>query len=97
MCLTIPGRIVSIEGSDPSMRLARIEFGEVERTASLIYTPDAAVGDYVIVQAGFATRRLSEPEARESLEYHRQLDELSRSNEPTDRDTPAARPTTAPT
>jgi hydrogenase expression/formation protein HypC len=95
MCLTIPGRIVAIEGSEPSTRRAQVDFGEVERTASLIYTPDAVVGDFVIVQAGFATRRLGEAEAREALEYHRQLDELSRSNGPAARET--ARPPSAPT
>lgn len=79
MCLTVPGRIVSIEGIEPNARIARVDFGEVERTASLVYTPEAVVGDFVIVQAGFATRRLSPVEAEEALEYHRQLDELSRS------------------
>jgi len=97
MCLTIPGRIVSIDASGPVSRTARVDFGEVERTASLLYAPDAVVGDFVIVQAGFATRRLGEAEAREALEYHRQLDELSRSNGPAARPTPTARPPSVPT
>ncbi len=79
MCLTVPGRIVSIEGTEPTDRIARIDFGGVERKANLLYTPDAVVGDFVIVQAGFAIRRVSEAEAEEALEYHRELDELSRS------------------
>lgn len=78
MCLTIPGRIVSVAGETPEGRTARVDFGGTVRTANLMYAPEADVGDFVIVQAGFATRRLSEAEAREALEYHRQLEELAR-------------------
>lgn len=80
MCLTVPGRIVAIEGMDPASRRARVDFGEVERTASLIYTPDVEVGDFVIVQAGFAMRRLGEAEALEALALHRELEALSLSD-----------------
>jgi hydrogenase expression/formation protein HypC len=76
MCLTIPGRIVSVTDETPEVRTARVDFGGIIRTANLMFTPEVQVGDFVIVQAGFATRRLSEPEAREALEYHRQLEEL---------------------
>lgn len=79
MCLTIPGRIVAIESTAPDERFARVDFGEVERTANLIYLPEAAVGDYVIVQAGFATRRLGAREAEEARAYHRELAALARS------------------
>jgi hydrogenase expression/formation protein HypC len=78
MCLTIPGRIVSVTDETPEVRTARVDFGGTVRTANLLFAPEARVGDYVIVQAGFATRRLSEPEALEALEYHRQLEELER-------------------
>jgi hydrogenase expression/formation protein HypC len=93
MCLTVPGRIVRIEADDPQIRLARVDFGGVERIANLLYTPEAHEGDYVIVQAGFATRRLAEAEALEALEYHRQLDELSRSSSSA---SPAATPRRTP-
>jgi hydrogenase expression/formation protein HypC len=78
MCLTIPGRIVSVADETPEVRTARVDFGGTVRTANLLFTPEVKVGDYVIVQAGFATRRLSEAEAREALEYHQQLEELER-------------------
>jgi hydrogenase expression/formation protein HypC len=78
MCLTVPGRIVSVTEESPEVRLARVDFGGTVRTANLTYTPEAEVGDFVIVQAGFATRRLGEAEALEALEYHRQLAELAR-------------------
>ena len=80
MCLTIPGRIVSIT-VEAEVRTARVDFGGTVRPANLMFTPDASVGDFVIVQAGFATRRLAEAEAREALEYHRELEELASASE----------------
>jgi len=74
MCLAIPGRIVRIVGTDPADRSAEIDYGIAVRTASLVYTPEAREGDFVIVHAGFATRVVPELEARESLEYARQAD-----------------------
>ncbi len=81
MCLTVPGRIVSVEEADG--RPARVDFGVAVRSASLLYTPEARVGDYVIVQAGFATRVLSAAEAEEALEYHRALADLAQDPAPT--------------
>jgi hydrogenase expression/formation protein HypC len=77
MCLTVPGRIVSVTDETPEARTARVDFGGTVRTANLAFTPEAKVGDFVIVQAGFATRRLNEAEALEALEYHHQLEELA--------------------
>ncbi len=71
MCLTVPGKIVSVESSDPTA--ATVDFAGVVRRANLIYTPEARVGDFVIVQAGFAVRVLGAAEAEEALEYHREM------------------------
>jgi hydrogenase expression/formation protein HypC len=76
MCLTVPGRILSIT-EEAEVRIARVDFGSAVRPANLMFTPEASVGDFVIVQAGFATRKLAEAEAREALEYHRELEELA--------------------
>lgn len=76
MCLTIPGRIVRIEAETAEERRAEVDFGVAKRTANLVFTPEARVGDYVIVQAGFAVRRLTEAEAEEALAYHREVAEL---------------------
>ena len=58
---------------DPQFPMASVDFGPVVKPASLVYVPDAQVGDYVIVQAGFAIRRLSAPEAEETLRMTREL------------------------
>ena len=74
MCLAVPGQIVSIAGDDPVVRLGKVSFGGVMREVSLAYVPEAAVGDYVIVHAGFALNRIDEEEAQKTLDLLRQLD-----------------------
>jgi hydrogenase expression/formation protein HypC len=71
MCLAIPGRIVAIEG-DPASPVAEVDYEGLRRKAQLVYLPDARVGDYILVQAGFAIRRLPEAEALEALELAKQ-------------------------
>ena len=62
MCLAIPSKIVKIENG-----LGTIDVDGVQRTASLLLVEDAAVGDYVIVHAGFALHKIEEADAMESL------------------------------
>jgi hydrogenase expression/formation protein HypC len=45
-----------------------VEFGSVTRQISLACVPEARLGDYVIVHAGFAIGRLDEAEAQETLD-----------------------------
>lgn len=82
MCLTVPGRIVRVEESEATGRVARVDFGVAVRTASLLYVPEATVGDFVIVQAGFATRRLGAREAEEAIAARRELDALGAGSAP---------------
>jgi len=67
MCLTTPGQVVRIDAVSPEARLAEVDFGVARRTVNLAFTPEAEVGDYVIVHAGFATRTLADDEAREAI------------------------------
>jgi len=76
MCLTTPGLIVSIDAPAADARVAEVDFGVSVRRVNLVFTPEARVGDYVIVQAGFSTRILPEEEAREALAYARELSSL---------------------
>ncbi|HLY76902.1 MAG TPA: HypC/HybG/HupF family hydrogenase formation chaperone, partial [Thermoplasmata archaeon] len=72
MCLAIPGRIVSVDASDPFPPVAKVDFEGQVKSVSLLYVPEAAVGDYVIVQSGFATRRVERAEALEALTFARE-------------------------
>ncbi len=75
MCLAIPGRIVAVDETEPGFRTARVDYGIAVKRASLLYLPEAAVGDYVIVQAGFAVTKLGEAEAQEALRAAQEIDE----------------------
>jgi hydrogenase expression/formation protein HypC len=68
MCLAVPGKILSITGDDPLMRMAKVSFGGVVKEVSLAYVPEAAIGDYVIVHVGFALNKLDEEDALQVLE-----------------------------
>lgn len=69
MCLGVPMKLVSIDGTD-----AVAEIDGVRREASLmLLDEEVAVGDYVIVHAGFAITRLDEAEALETLSIMRDV------------------------
>ena len=72
MCLAIPARIVTIEEGN----MASVDIMGVTRKASLDLTPEAVVGDYVLVHAGFALQVVDEAYANETLEILRQVPDL---------------------
>lgn len=73
MCLGVPGRIESIDRSQPLL-MGRVSFGGVEREVCLEHVSDACVGEYVIVHVGFALSKLDEAAAMRVFEL---LDELN--------------------
>jgi hydrogenase expression/formation protein HypC len=74
MCLSIPAKIISIDGS-----MAEVSAGGAIFNAGLHIIEDARVGDYILLHAGFAIQRISEKEAEETLrlfeEINNSLDE----------------------
>lgn len=76
MCLAIPGKILGVSGEDPLTRTAKVEFGGILKEVSLAYTPQANIGDYVIVHVGFAISQLDEAEAQRVFLYLKELDGL---------------------
>ncbi len=67
MCLAVPGQIVERDGS-----LAQVNFQGNRLEVSLALTPEAEVGDWVLVHAGFAINRLDEADARQTWDYLRE-------------------------
>ena len=60
MCLAIPGRITTIEANR-----AEADFGGgTVRQALLDFMPQAKVGDYILVHAGYAIQLLQPDDAR---------------------------------
>jgi hydrogenase expression/formation protein HypC len=75
MCLGIPGQIVRIVDQQ-GMRMGDVDFGGVIRRVCLAYVPEARVGDYTVVHAGFAISKIDPEEAASTLEVIAQLEEL---------------------
>jgi len=66
MCLAIPGKIISITEEAP-LRMGEVDFSGVRKKVCLAYTPEAKVGDYVIVHVGFSISLLDQKKAEELL------------------------------
>lgn len=75
MCLAIPGQILSIGDGDELSRMGQVRFGGVTRAVNLAYTPEARVGDYVIVHVGFSISTVDEDEAQEIFKVLRDMGE----------------------
>jgi hydrogenase expression/formation protein HypC len=72
MCLAIPALIKSIKGQQA---VADIE--GVTRDISIQLTPEAKVGDYVLLHTGYAIGIIDAAEAEETLKLLRELGEAS--------------------
>ena len=78
MCLAVPGKIVSLIEEDAlALRLGKVDFGGIQKEVCLAYTPEASVGDYVLVHVGFSLSVIDEAEAQQIFETLRQMEELS--------------------
>ena len=68
MCLAVPGKVLEVaEGEGPlTGPVAQVDLMGSRVEASLAMTPDAGVGSWVLVHAGFAISVLDEQEARET-------------------------------
>jgi hydrogenase expression/formation protein HypC len=67
MCLGIPALIKKMDGT-----FGDVDMGGIETRVSVLFTPEAKVGDYVMVHAGFAITIMADDEAAETLELLQQ-------------------------
>ena len=77
MCLAVPGQVISTAGNDLLSRTGKVSFSGIVKEASLAFLPEARVGDYVLVHAGFAITRLNEAEAQRSIDYLQSLETMA--------------------
>ena len=73
MCLAIPMKIASLNED----RMATVDVLGVTREILLDLTPQAQVGDYVLVHAGFAIEVVDEQYAQETLDLIKEFPELA--------------------
>ena len=59
MCLAVPAQIVEREDM-----LATVDVGGVQRQVSMLLLPEAQIGDYALIHAGFAMQQIDEEEAK---------------------------------
>ena len=76
MCLAIPALIKSIEGNE-----AEAEIGGISRRVSLWLTPEAEVGDYVLLHTGYAINIIDQEEAEETLRLFEEIAEAAADEE----------------
>ncbi len=69
MCLAVPMKLVVITGEGTG----KVDSGGVGTDVSLMMLPQAAVGDYIIVHAGFGIEVLDPEEARIRLDLFHEL------------------------
>ncbi len=72
MCLAIPALIKSIDGQQ-----AEADIEGITREVSLQLTPEAKVGDYVLLHTGYAISVIDPAEAEETLKLLKELSEAS--------------------
>ena len=65
MCIGIPGKILAIR--EGLMPMADLDFGGTARECCLAYVPEARVGDYVLIQNGFAMDVIDDDSAQAAL------------------------------
>ena len=68
MCLAVPALIKFIEDKE-----ADVEIGGISRRISLWLTPEAKVGDYVLLHTGYAINILDQEQAGETLRLLREI------------------------
>ena len=68
MCLALPAKIEEKDGDE-----AWVVLGDSRLKASLVMTPEAGVGDWVLVHAGFAIQQVADEEALETWDIYRKV------------------------
>ncbi len=71
MCLSIPAKVVTINGD-----MATVSLGETIINASLQLVDDIKVGDYILLHTGFAIQKLSQKDAEETFKLFEELRRL---------------------
>lgn len=72
MCLAVPAKII-----DKKDQLAVVELSGVRRDVSLLLLPEAEVGDFVLIHAGFAMQIIDQEEAEKTNELLREMNGLA--------------------
>ena len=76
MCLAIPGKIISIDNSNPELKMAKVDFAGVMKNVCIEWLPDVQTGEYVLVHVGFALNKIDVEDAEKTLADLRAMGDL---------------------
>ncbi|MBT3182398.1 MAG: HypC/HybG/HupF family hydrogenase formation chaperone [Deltaproteobacteria bacterium] len=75
MCLAVPMQIEKIENES-----ATVNVGGTKRDVNIAFLDDADIGDYILVHAGFAIKKIDEKEAEETVKLLNKMAEIARND-----------------
>jgi hydrogenase assembly chaperone HypC/HupF len=70
MCLSLPGRVLSVNGA-----MAEVEIDGRQVWCNALAQPEVTAGDYVLIHANLIVAIIGEAEAQEMFQTARELDE----------------------
>ena len=76
MCLAVPGKVISIDDSDPELKMAEVDFSGIIKEISVQWLPEVQVGNYILAHVGMALNIIDEEDAKETLRLLKELGEL---------------------
>lgn len=77
MCLAVPGKIMSIDETNPELKMAKVNFGGMMKDICIQWLPDVQVGEYILAHVGFALNKINEKDAEETLNILREMGDLN--------------------
>jgi hydrogenase expression/formation protein HypC len=80
MCLAVPGKVTSIDESNPELKMAKVSFGGVSKDVCIQWLDDVKIGDYVLVHVGFALNKIDEKDAEETIRILREMSDIEEEN-----------------
>jgi len=81
MCLAVPAQILSIDEKQMS---ALCDIRGAQTICSLLLTPQAQKGDYVLIHAGYAINVIDQAEALKTIAIFAEIEKIGLSTPPED-------------
>jgi hydrogenase expression/formation protein HypC len=72
MCLSVPAKVIAIEGD-----MADVSVGGTIFKASLRMVENVEIGSYILLHTGFAIQKINEEEALETLQILKEMKDAS--------------------
>ncbi len=76
MCLAVPGKVTSIDESNPDLKMAKVNFNGITKDVCIEWLPDVKIGDYVLVHVGFALNKIDEEDAQQTLKILKEMGDI---------------------